>query len=290
MQKMCLHNIDPAALFNECVRGVSNPEQQARYGSAYVELKTEYDQYVLASSNRNYCLLNFYPSVRDSDPVVAHPLTKKDLNNLYKNYMVGRAKPARRFYDKILASNNGRCPFCGGVGHSSTVDHYLPKANFPQYSVFPDNLAPCCRDCNTEKGNTFVASVEHHTLHPFFEDDHFYNEVWVSANVIPKATPKDPILFEYFVTPPDHWSLADKQRVITHFNEYDLAKRFGLQAGVGVNEPVGLRKNYFKGFSTDEFKKLLEINANNTDLLLNGWIRAMYRALASDEWFLNYEF
>ncbi|TPJ42888.1 HNH endonuclease signature motif containing protein [Mesorhizobium sp. B2-7-1] len=59
------------------------------------------------------------------------------------------------------------CPFCGGLGHTWTLDHYLPKANFPAYSVNPSNLVPCCRDCNSGKNASFGAELHEQTLHPY---------------------------------------------------------------------------------------------------------------------------
>lgn len=47
-----------------------------------------------------------------------------------------------------------RCPFCG-ISELSTLDHYLPKELYPEFSVFPKNLVPSCAVCNTRKKDGF---------------------------------------------------------------------------------------------------------------------------------------
>src|SRR5204862_24909 len=103
-------------------------------------------------------------------------LTKLDLMNLYSNQMVGSKGKARSIYDDILAAAGGFCPLCGELGQARTLDHYLPKANFPAYSVFPENLVPCCRDCNTGKNSSFPATRDKQALHPYLDKSAFFEE------------------------------------------------------------------------------------------------------------------
>lgn len=43
------------------------------------------------------------------------------------------------------------CQYCGLDG-SDTWDHYLPKAEFPEFAVYAPNLVPCCYRCNNIRG------------------------------------------------------------------------------------------------------------------------------------------
>ncbi|EDZ57016.1 hypothetical protein BCH308197_3569 [Bacillus cereus H3081.97] len=43
------------------------------------------------------------------------------------------------------------CFYCG-FGEPDTWDHYLPKELFAEFSVYPNNLLPCCPSCNRIKG------------------------------------------------------------------------------------------------------------------------------------------
>ncbi len=286
MKSLALPPMEYEQVLNECLSGIGSVDLRNLYQSFITEISVAGNQYMSAANCGDYTVLPQTIASRGTDPVVIGSICKSHFIKLYENYLRNSKKPARAIYDRILVSSNGKCPYCGGIGHTSTLDHYLPKANYPQFSVLPINLLPCCKDCNTGKGNLVATAVEDQSLHPYFEQNHFFNEIWVSANVIHG----DPIGFEYFVSPPAHWSLIDKRRVVAHFNDFDLSRRFSLEAGVGVGEPKRLRRGYFKNFSPEVFQQILCDGAENSDFLLNGWNRTMYRALSNDDWFLNQEF
>ena len=65
------------------------------------------------------------------------------------------------------------CPMCGGFGNG-TLDHYLPKADYPEFSFFSKNLVPAC-NCNSLRG-TAVKGVRasERAIPPYF--DTFLNQ------------------------------------------------------------------------------------------------------------------
>lgn len=62
------------------------------------------------------------------------------------------------------------CPMCGS-SVTGTVDHYLPKEDFPEFSVMAANLVPACSHCNSgKKGRTFRgATPNERFIHPYFD-------------------------------------------------------------------------------------------------------------------------
>ena len=85
-------------------------------------------------------------------PASTSPATADDLrgNDDSRN----RAKQAMR--GALLAHNaGGRCCLCACRGRR-TLDHYLPQATYPEFSVLPLNLVPACWDCNHTKDTTYV--------------------------------------------------------------------------------------------------------------------------------------
>ncbi|MBD8663025.1 HNH endonuclease [Rhizobium sp. CFBP 8752] len=220
------------------------------------------------------------------DPQVHNGLRKSDLMKLYTQYFVPEDKPARRLYDAIKVTANGKCPLCGGIGHVRTLDHYLPKANFPLYSVMPGNLVPCCRDCNSEKLNSFASEHCQQTLHPYFDHDRFFAEKWVHARVVPTMPP----VLEYFVSPPDGWSDGDKARVLHHFADYDLADKFSVEAGADLPETILTRRTTMSDNSPEEFSVYLAEKGGNPELPINNWRRVMFAALSVDVWFCSQTF
>lgn len=74
----------------------------------------------------------------------------------------------------VLASLRSRklqlCPACGEDGTPNTLDHYLPKQTYPEFSITAHNLSPMCDICQGEKGtDTVNAANERLFLHPYFD-------------------------------------------------------------------------------------------------------------------------
>lgn len=241
--------------------------------------------YQAASDARSWCSL---PRVSRGMPerLVAGTLTKALMLSLYTDRMVGTTGAARRIYDDIQVAANGDCPLCGGLGHVFTLDHYLPKSNFPLYSVLPANLVPCCRDCNTGKGTSFGTIAQHQPIHPYVDDPKFFNQRWVKARLV--AT--DPIGVAFYCDPPSTWSPIEGERVANHFNDYNLAKRYKKLAGAEVNKVVGQRRGSLSGMTPVHFREYLTEAAEEPGYDLNGWNRTTYAVLSDTEWFWGGDF
>lgn len=60
------------------------------------------------------------------------------------------------------------CPMCGSL-KTGTADHYFPKEQYPEFSIYSWNLVPAC-DCNTKRGSTlFGVAAYEWIIHPYFE-------------------------------------------------------------------------------------------------------------------------
>lgn len=62
------------------------------------------------------------------------------------------------------------CPVCGSPS-IGTLDHYLPKEDYPEFSVLASNLVPACGLCNSgAKGRTVKGSSSpERFIHPYFD-------------------------------------------------------------------------------------------------------------------------
>lgn len=71
---------------------------------------------------------------------------------------------------KSLRVKNEVCPMCGSEGTWS-LDHLLPKENFPEWALFSKNLVPACH-CNISRKSALVgdALLQQRILHPYFDD------------------------------------------------------------------------------------------------------------------------
>ncbi|MBT2969593.1 MAG: HNH endonuclease [Candidatus Thiodiazotropha sp. (ex Ctena orbiculata)] len=272
--------------YEKCTNGIANSVLKSDFDSSksgYSEWANVYD--ALAASGDLYSIKPLIHK-RGDDPLVFGGIRKSNLTRLYDYYMV-KKQPARQIYDDIMLSADDKCPYCGGVGRPRTLDHYLPKSKFPQFSVLPTNLVPCCRDCNSESKNTSISTTaEDQVIHPYFDDLCFFIDQWIMA----KVTQDDPCALVYFVNPPDHWSPVNKERAKHHFLEFDLAVRYSIQAGEELTTLIDQRKGFMKALDPHQFSSYLSSIGNTDTLFVNHWKRIMYQTLAADTWFYSEKF
>ncbi|MBE7646698.1 HNH endonuclease [Tenacibaculum finnmarkense] len=85
--------------------------------------------------------------------ISAHGFIGKDKKHLLSLYSSKR-KPIIELKKELTTNElNQRindCPNCT-IEKVSSLDHYIPKDEFPEYSVNPLNLIPCCSTCNSKK-------------------------------------------------------------------------------------------------------------------------------------------
>lgn len=208
--------------------------------------------------------------------------TKDDMKQLYTQKFVPQNQGGRKYYDKLLLlAPHGRCPYCGQK-EVRTLDHYLPKAYFPTYSVTPYNLVPACSDCNKDKDTDIARTREEETIHPYYDD--FNDAVWLKARIIES----EPITFEFYVEKPNNWSNEKYKRACSHFSKYHLDKVYKPYACERVNGCIERLKRIASKAGATAAKEHLEENIEEEQITrLNTWQAAMYEAFLNSEWFWN---
>ncbi|HHF2969805.1 TPA: HNH endonuclease [Vibrio diabolicus] len=220
-----------------------------------------------------------------SEDIVVESITKADFVDLYEKCFVKTGTSGRTIYDALRASSDGLCPLCG-IGSVSTLDHYLPKARYPLYSVNPCNLVPACMDCNKGKGSSVLNSNVEEPLHPYFVSEHFIDEHWISAEIVETT----PVTARFFPSPLATWSQECQQRAINHFNDFDLASRYKTQASLlftMLTERVRELKHE-QGLSTEEIQA--NFLARTQTQPPNSIARALMEAIAQSEWFCSEQY
>lgn len=276
MRNIATPEEDPKVLYELCVNSVSDSDLRYRLNEVsndVVRAASDYSRYGL--DNQLYKII---PNDCKNEEIITGLVTKQELKDVYSIHMVGKSKPARKIYDLLLSrSPKGKCPFCG-IGHASTLDHYLPKTKYPILAVVPKNLVPSCKDCNTGKKTTTATTAESQCLHPYFNNQAVVNEQWIFAKIESIFSGS----VRFFVCAPSHWDDTLKKRVESHFNDFKLASRFSIEA---ANEFASQR------YLLNEFERKNGVQAL-VDLLLaqadshfrvyaNSWQTAFYQALHS---------
>ena len=179
-----------------------------------------------------------------------------------------------------------RCPFCG-ISESSTLDHYFPKEQYPEFSVFSPNLVPSCSPCNTHKRDKIIDEDTNIRLfiHPHF--DQVPQLHFLTADI---KLHEDALLLRFHLTRPEGMSLATFQQLQSHFRLLNLADRY-LRMGL---EHLGgqyrtLRRAYGEGESAERVAIELASAGEGFEERYgeNYWLAVLYRELAAHDEFCD---
>ncbi len=274
MIKLNIPTITSIEAFDACLSGIVSTDMKQNYMDTQHDILSAYDVYEAKANQLKLYEIPFIKQLKNEDIVVGD-LSKGDFKHLYNYYMVKRPV-GRKIYDKLMIESGGRCPYCG-ISETYNLDHYLPKSKYPIYSVLPINLIPSCRDCNTGKLAGHSRKAKKQTLHPYFEDECFYLDNWIDADI----TGYKPLTLSFFVRVPDEWSDINKARAKQHFKDFNLNTKYSLRASDELTTVWDQRNNFFDGLP-DDFKKQLQSNIVES-LSVNHWKIVVYKTLVEDD-------
>ncbi|WP_237489748.1 hypothetical protein [Pseudomonas syringae] len=281
MMRLDCGSYSPESALDLCIEGITgNALLRSGVEGAKTKLIASFKKYEQLSKIGALYQISPLDLKEDADPVVVDGLKKSDLIKIYDQYLVPGGKPAREIYEYLLAAALDDCPFCGGLGRPKNLDHFLPKFNFPQFSVLPSNLVPSCRDCNMDaKGTDFAEEAEDQVIHPYTDKDCFFNDQWIFASYR-HGTDEKPGVFDFEVVPPVYWEAIDKIRAAKHFSDFNIGGRYrsvaGKSAGTILAQMHHLRK---AGLSEQVIKETILDVGEATAPFVNHWKKGMYQAL-----------
>ncbi len=174
------------------------------------------------------------------------------------------------------------CPVCGEEGTPNTLDHYLPKNIFPEFSIHLKNLIPMCDICQGVKLETFVnAAGEKKYLHPYFD---MVSSPVMYIRIVPPFS--SPVRFELQVLSSLSPALANQVtrhlsglELPTRMEEYCRSKYIQLLRYVAYN----------RSHAKQELTELLDgflFMAEQT--AINSWPATFYRSVIQNAELMNY--
>lgn len=112
-------------------------------------------------------------------------LTKPEARDLYAVYSGEAIKYGVRWIGEYRrAKNYSHCPLCGSA-NPSQLEHYLPHAHYPEFTVFSWNLVPTCSLCNPKRGHRAHEPGHPDPLvHPYLEPELAFRP-FLSARIRP---------------------------------------------------------------------------------------------------------
>lgn len=217
------------------------------------------------------------PSVHRLTAIV---LTKTERAALIDGYD-GRTIAVKRRLGKMLeslpAADSDLCPFCS-LDTNPDLDHFLPKAVYPEFSLHARNLVPICTPCNRKKLNAVKVkgTGERFFLHPSAE---------LAGN--PRILEADLHIRGRDLTPvyriDDAGVLSDEERalVIRHYHRLGLGGRYERRA----RSYLASFRASVKGYTATLTARVLRSKISDPEIgePVNGWRPALYRAIAARE-------
>jgi len=115
------------------------------------------------------------------------------------------------------------CPYCGNPVTPTTLDHFMPKDLWAEYSMYPNNLVPQCVDCAPIKSDFYYCKTSKSCLfiHPLYNDVLSKIGISITTEIIGKEK------FNFKVTCKYDPSIQkdELERIILHLNNLDISNR-----------------------------------------------------------------
>jgi 5-methylcytosine-specific restriction endonuclease McrA len=173
------------------------------------------------------------------------------------------------------------CPMCGSPVTGS-LDHYLPRNAFPEFSIMCANLIPACTHCNSGvKRKTVHGEAPCRFIHPYF-DAWAADELWFVAIEAPYTAPTFRPAVSNSLTSPN------KEIVAFHLNN-TLGDQFHLSMGNEFSTYPDQILARMTKLNRACIKKHIQddLNVAVVSLGRNSWKAAFLRGLLSDRDALN---
>lgn len=270
MRKLPLPLTNFENLFHDCIKG-KRQAVKSQLESCFPTINTLGNNYLKLAQKGDLYQLKPISTSRISENI------KKECCNLYAERMVGQNKPGRLFYDEIILSAKGKCPFCQHR-YPRTLDHYLPKTvhnGFPELSLNPINLVPCCRDCNSDKDTYQADNKNQQLLHPYFDDVSDLH--WLMASVSYNEYNEPTVT--YYVNPEINDQVL-KDRIVFQFEKLGLAYLYSIEASNELASIEYMVRNFETDSGLKDHLKSEFISRNKVNT--NSWQTAFYKCLSEN--------
>lgn len=141
MKNFNAYDGDSAQFYELAVSRKEDPTLQQRLTDILDEIRASYEVY-----NQNW-EGNTLPTIHPN--AIFTPL-RNDLKGLYDYNSVAIRQLRHNVQSRMPQTIRYTCQYCT-VTPVESLDHYLPKEEFPEYSIHANNLIPCCKTCNGHK-------------------------------------------------------------------------------------------------------------------------------------------
>lgn len=168
------------------------------------------------------------------------------------------------------------CPYCL-LNKPKTLDHYISKIEFPEYSTLIKNLIPCCYDCNQKKGEIWRLNSRRRLIH--FYNDNFLHHRFLYADLVFENDAEVPEII-FTLSKPNEMSQEDFDIVFWHFEDLELQEEYVDRSNAFISSEINIIKTaHLRGDSIVAISQTIQDKINNNTFGVNYWEKCMYEAL-----------
>ncbi|MGE8553998.1 MAG: HNH endonuclease signature motif containing protein [Chryseobacterium jejuense] len=168
----------------------------------------------------------------------------------YKSAIIKKVK--KKILDSQIITINATCQYCT-LNSINTLDHFIPKGDFPEFSVNPLNLLPCCSECNAKKSKYAYNGEESLFLNLYLDElpeKKYLKADFDFSNGVPIVT------FDLYN--PDDIEESLYRTISNHYKRLDLLERMRLKSNEVITEIINPIKGYYRfNHDVEEIKKFL---------------------------------
>lgn len=205
---------------------------------------------------------------------------KDDLLSLYKYDSF-----AIREFNKSIKNQQPRgvrsiCQNCS-IDSIGTLDHVIPKEEFPEFSVNPLNLFPCCSKCNSYKSSNWRFGDKMLFLNLYLDELPEEQYLFVQIN----GDNLDNIDFEYFIENRNGIEENLFEQIKSHFTRLHLLERMNLKAVDEFDKLIIDLETYIDELPMEEIFQIVTAEAHKLKQIYgqNHWLPVLKLALIGSE-------
>ncbi|WP_404460855.1 HNH endonuclease [Sutcliffiella horikoshii] len=219
--------VDEKLVYNNIEKNARNEDKKKRLTDLKQSIFLRYEHY-----NENV-----YNLEKLENSIILDDKDKKALHSCYNRNKHGylEGKVVSQILQIQSPQHKNKCPYCG-MDKPRTIDHYIPKEDFPEFSVFPPNLIPCCGYCNTKKNDRWLKDGERIFLNLYY-DELPKDKKFLYSNIVLDEDEMNPVPIITFELknntqiPTELFSLIEN-----HYSNLDLLNEFSLIVESEVSE------------------------------------------------------
>lgn len=160
------------------------------------------------------------------------------------------------------------CQHCTLTSNES-LDHFIPKNEFPEFAVHPLNLLPICLKCNQHKSHVWRKAGVRKALNLYL--DRLPDEQYLFVDV--KVDKYSEIDFEFYLDKPKSVSKAMFALIESHFQSLNLFSRMREKAIPVISELINTVSSRMGNLSYPEIAAEIKeaANSNKREFGANYW-------------------